>query len=1261
MRKISRKLVCLICAFTLCASTAVPTWAMSNTQETVKISTVAELLKIKENPSGDYILSNDIVFKESDFDEGGISYNDGHGWDAFDFSGTLNGNGHSIIGLKLKYDYEADGVERTCIGLFSTNVGDIYDLELMSSNIYYNMGGRSAEHYAGGFCAINEGEIKNCKYNGVFSVKAYCGKWDDDHAAFGGSIAGENRGTIMKCETVGEINADNWGAEDGAKLWVGAIAGLNTGELLHNTNQMKCKAGSTDVAFGGICGKNENLIYENLNKGKISGNVAPWTKVYYGGISGANYGRIAKSNNEGDMDIGSGGSTGWSYATTNLGGIAGYSGEKSVISDCKNIKDLIGTDHSGLGGFHIGGIVAYSVNATIENCHNAGQLSNVGKFSSISPLGGNIINCTYLVGCPVDNNATPVGEKYDPNNFNYYIYRSDWLQTESEPFAPSVKLVMDGKSQGAVFAELLQESKVFSGSVVAWDSMKIFFGTLDKGTGIPDYCYERKDIYQAIILNALESAAEKDILDRLETTYGEMIEKTDEIVDKWDTVRGKLLTNKNVYEKLTKNEKEEIGKELLDCLEISDGIMEGFQYTANILESAIKIADSFETLCEHMYVGVMMIEMNDSLKYVVKQMYQECPAEKVYMKDALKSCSEIMDMSVHEYFKSLEINGYTSLGKKGVKLVIQKFWDITKKIVQVNLPWVDIFVKAYEAGTDLSNAMFGTREKVELYHHMSAVADYEELIVKTRKILEDRYKAEKGAVKASYYLSAVDIDFSLKAVSCQDAYDLVDQIDNGIVNQIFTSLENDEYTSLKELFEGGIKRNKEAYEYFQTGWLYNLKTDYPKEYEKYKNEISVTNDGVKKILEVACPVDVYVYDCNNNLIAYVTGEKAWCSNIVSLQLENDRKRIYFYNEESYRVEYIGNDSGKMDITITEHNKTEPETREVYFYDLPLQKGKKYEGNINGKVHQKNEYIITDAENTIESNVDTLLDEDMAAKHTAKIRNGYFTLEQGINQEKTYLMNQKVAIRAILPKGMKFVKWISNAGNIFEDETDVNTTFVMPNKDVEIKAQFITGNDSTGTSGGVSTVSKKTITSENGVGGTISPSEKVELFKGASQTFTITPDVGYEIADVLVDGKSVGAVSSYTFENVTSDHTISATFKKKEEDKNPEADALAKRIKAAKAVKIKASSSQGVNKKGKRYIKIKWTKKGAAVTGYQVYRSFKKKSGFKKFYTTKEKYYYNTKALKKGKRHYYKVRAYTVIDGKKYYSKWSNLAYRTVKK
>ena len=73
--------------------------------------------------------------------------------------------------------------------------------------------------------------------------------------------------------------------------------------------------------------------------------------------------------------------------------------------------------------------------------------------------------------------------------------------------------------------------------------------------------------------------------------------------------------------------------------------------------------------------------------------------------------------------------------------------------------------------------------------------------------------------------------------------------------------------------------------------------------------------------------------------------------------------------------------------------------------------------------------------------------------------------------------------------------------------------------------------------------KYTITATAGEGGSITPNGDVSVKEGASQTFAIAADNGYEIADVLVDGSSVGAVESYTFSDVKANHTISASFSK----------------------------------------------------------------------------------------------------------------------
>jgi hypothetical protein len=68
-----------------------------------------------------------------------------------------------------------------------------------------------------------------------------------------------------------------------------------------------------------------------------------------------------------------------------------------------------------------------------------------------------------------------------------------------------------------------------------------------------------------------------------------------------------------------------------------------------------------------------------------------------------------------------------------------------------------------------------------------------------------------------------------------------------------------------------------------------------------------------------------------------------------------------------------------------------------------------------------------------------------------------------------------------------------------------------------------------------------ITASANKGGSISPSGVTWVPNGDSQSYTITPNTGYQITNVLVDGVSVGAVSSYTFTNVTGNHTIAATF------------------------------------------------------------------------------------------------------------------------
>ena len=96
---------------------------------------------------------------------------------------------------------------------------------------------------------------------------------------------------------------------------------------------------------------------------------------------------------------------------------------------------------------------------------------------------------------------------------------------------------------------------------------------------------------------------------------------------------------------------------------------------------------------------------------------------------------------------------------------------------------------------------------------------------------------------------------------------------------------------------------------------------------------------------------------------------------------------------------------------------------------------------------------------------------------------------------------------------------------------------MPAENLTITAQWRYNG------GGGSGYSYYTIKATAGTGGSISPSGNVSVREGRDQTFTITPDKGYAVANVKIDGKSIGAVKSYTFENVRRTHTIEVIFMK----------------------------------------------------------------------------------------------------------------------
>ena len=128
-----------------------------------------------------------------------------------------------------------------------------------------------------------------------------------------------------------------------------------------------------------------------------------------------------------------------------------------------------------------------------------------------------------------------------------------------------------------------------------------------------------------------------------------------------------------------------------------------------------------------------------------------------------------------------------------------------------------------------------------------------------------------------------------------------------------------------------------------------------------------------------------------------------------------------------------------------------------------------------------------------------------------------------NNPETYTVEDTFPLKAPTKQGYAFTGWTSDG------ETEPKLAVTIP----------------VGTTGGLvftaHWVEVATIDATADEHGKIDPAGTITVPKGESKTFTITPDSGYYIKDVLVDGKSVGAVSTYTFKEVVADHTIHAAF------------------------------------------------------------------------------------------------------------------------
>ena len=332
------------------------TW-ISNAEELNSLQRVAENLNDRDALSYNYILKNDIDASGLVNAEGNSTYNTiGGGTKAKAFTGTFDGDGHTIVGL------QAEG------GIFGQlGSGAVVKNINIASSVFT---GKNTNDSVGAVAAENNGGT-------ISNISGY-GNTVKGSGGYIGGLVGKNYGGISNSNDHSTVIA-------GEGTVAGGIAGVNgtnagIGGTIDNVQSNSAvttdglSAGQFASNLGGIVGKNELLLntynINNVSAHGITGKTG--NTQTSGGIVGTNEGRISNAYNESII-----------HGSENIGGVAGKNGtqtsksEQTELNDVANAVEIIGD----AGGKNVGGLVGMQEHATTNQGRNTGAITgctNVG-------------------------------------------------------------------------------------------------------------------------------------------------------------------------------------------------------------------------------------------------------------------------------------------------------------------------------------------------------------------------------------------------------------------------------------------------------------------------------------------------------------------------------------------------------------------------------------------------------------------------------------------------------------------------------------------------------------------------------------------------------------------------------------------------------------------------------------------------------------------------------------------------------------------
>ena len=170
----------------------------------------------------------------------------------------------------------------------------------------------------------------------------------------------------------------------------------------------------------------------------------------------------------------------------------------------------------------------------------------------------------------------------------------------------------------------------------------------------------------------------------------------------------------------------------------------------------------------------------------------------------------------------------------------------------------------------------------------------------------------------------IDADYAIKFFQAMQKQPLI------FLPEVFAGSSVNEVIDRMNGYKGLIENAQKG---FDTFWILGLEEDYPELFVKYAFKLQESLN-LEKQVTVSCPVNVYVYDVDGKLVAYIKDGCPYAEGNITAVVEGESKNFYFYDDGEYEMVCDGYNNGSMNIAINIYDEGFI-TQTVNYFDIPV--------------------------------------------------------------------------------------------------------------------------------------------------------------------------------------------------------------------------------------------------------------------------------------------------------------------------------------